>query len=227
MAKSSHGKPGPRCDQRWIELESGFFRRETDADAEVFREGNTFPRAAADIERKKITKLQQVGKKFEFFAPASLLRQELLLPLGFAVEKLLDLLSLIPGLGMGFRDAAEVLAYDVSSGGRNSLRRCDGFVPRLQELRWWNFDEGLRTLLRRRAGAHNRPRVGHSPAGIMDGDCPHQRVVQAGQLRRRNSGGKFSSQRGMRWLCDQPAFFVLLNLRGLDDFPCGNKTVIG
>src|SRR5215471_17402023 len=87
MAQGGHGKHCSRLDHWRIEPVRLRFHSEANLYSEVCRELRIIPRSTADIERKQITELQNIGQPFQFFCAAILSGGKLPLPEGLSFQK--------------------------------------------------------------------------------------------------------------------------------------------
>src|SRR5215472_292393 len=106
-------------------------------------------------------------------------------------------------------------AHNVTTGRGNGLARLNRAFPRLRELRRPGGNKRLWLVRVNGTAFYQGLGIGDSPSGIVERDCLQELCVKRRKFRRPNIRGKFSGQRSMRWLSDQPATFVLARLRVL------------
>src|SRR5579859_3991388 len=169
MAQRRNSEFGSWLDQYRIQRVTIGLHGEPSLDSKIFRELYILLRTAADIEREKITELQNVGERFQFFGSVFLFCGELRLSAGFILHETRFNLTLSfrdPGSGL-LRNAHKMPAHDVSTSGADGFSHVDGFLPGIHELAGTACNERLWTALRDRPALHDGLRVGYAPAGIM------------------------------------------------------------
>src|SRR6266853_6478380 len=157
MAQRRHCEFGSWLDQYRIQRVTIRLHGEAGLDSKIFRELYILLRTATDIEREKITELQNVGEGFQFFGSVFLFCSELCLSGGFILHETRFNLTL------GFRDlgsallcdANEMPAHDVSTCGTDGFGHIDGFFPRIHEFARTAGNERFRAALPDRPALHD------------------------------------------------------------------------
>src|SRR6266571_6959031 len=136
MAQRRHCEFGSWLDQYRIQRVTIRLHGEASLDSKIFRELYILLRTATDVEREKVTELQNVGEGFQFFTSVFLFCGELCLPGGFILHEPRFNLTLgfrDPGSAL-LRDAHEMPAHNVPTRGADGFSHIDGFLPCIQEL---------------------------------------------------------------------------------------------